>query len=213
MPRAALTCGCFYQSLPSVPSQSIDDALSELRSYMSTPRRQSFCGAFSCIARSCRRFHDAVHPASMNRDTMLRQTSSPRRLGAGPEGGAGTTAGSLSTPSSAPRRDLSEPSSIGVEDFAVQGHDALLRVQPQRLQPPPPTPIPRLQMWIQQVKLWQDSGCSPCLAWRIIGILATPAIVCTPAEFVAEASLTNLCLRSCHGHARGLLLPRLSSTS
>ena len=126
MPRAALTCGCFYQSLPSVPSQSIDDALSELRSYMSTPRRQSVCGAFSCIARSCRRFHDAVHPASMNRDTMLRQTSSPRRLGAGPEGGAGTTADSLSTPSSAPRRDLNDPGSIGDEDFAVQGHDALL---------------------------------------------------------------------------------------
>ena len=64
----------------------------------------------------------------MSRDTILRQASSARGLGAEPDGGAGTTVGSPSpsTPSSAPRRDLNDPGSIGDEDFAVQGHDALL---------------------------------------------------------------------------------------
>ena len=62
----------------------------------------------------------------MSRDTILRQASSARGLGAQPDGGAGTTVGSPSTPSSAPRRDLNDPGSIGDEDFAVQGHDALL---------------------------------------------------------------------------------------
>lgn len=165
------------QGLASMPRDSIEDALDELRSHRRTSRQAPLYVFFAHMVRTCRRFHDVVHPSSTApRSSHRVSPNRPRRTPA--------TAAAAS-PGAAPMNTDAPGHPVGV---------ATAPTVP--VQPPPPTApsarcptqptCARLRLWIQQLQRWQNNDCTPRLAWRAVGVFATPATVRATATFVAE---------------------------